>query len=104
MLGYLVSLNADYAIQGRRPRMEGLELYDTANASGAKLPAWLRMKTYSGLVLRGRQPLLVSARQYGRARGVVLVLRIAERFDKQVVARGGVSSATALVERGRGGV
>lgn len=104
MLGYLESLNADYAIQGRRPRMEGLELYDTANASGAKLPAWLRMKTYSGLVLRGRQPLLVSARQYGRARAVVLVLPIDERFAKQVEERGGMISATTVGERERDGV
>src|ERR1044071_1318535 len=103
-LSFLEALNSDYAIQGRRPRVEGVELYDTANASGAKLPPWLRTKTYSGLVLRERQPLIVSARQYGRERAVVLVMPIDERFAKQIEERTGMITATTVGEREREGV
>jgi len=101
-LGYLEILNADYATQNRRPRMDGLELYDTAAESGARLPAWLRTKTYSGIVLRDKQPLLVSARQYawnGRPRAVVLALPIDERFAKQIEERGGMITATTIGSR-----
>jgi len=102
-LGFLETLNADYAIQGRKPAMEGIELYDTANASGAKLPEWLRTKTYSGIVLRGKQPLLVSARQYpyhDGSRAVVLALPMDEKFAKQIEDRGGMITATVIGERG----
>ena len=107
-LGYLELLNGDYAIQGRKPSMEGVELYDTAAASGAKLPAWLRTKTHSGIVLRDKQPLLVSARQYpynGGTRAVVLALPIDEHFAKQIEDRGGMITATTIGSReGREGI
>jgi serine phosphatase RsbU (regulator of sigma subunit) len=108
VLGFLEALNADYAIQGRKPALDGVELYDTANASGGKLPEWLRTKTYSGIVLRGKQPLLVSARQYpnrGTARAVVLALPIDEKFAKQIEERGGMITGTAIGSRqGRDGI
>lgn len=103
MLGFLEATNADYALQDRKPVMEGIELYDTAQASGAKLPAWLRSKTYSGIALRGNQALLVSARQYphnGGTRAVVLALPVDERWAKQIEERGGMITATTIGARG----
>jgi len=105
VLAFLEAINADYAIQGRKPAMEGVELYDTADASGGKLPEWLRTKTYSGIVLRGKQPLLVSARQYPNRHAVVLALPIDEKFAKQIEERGGMITATAIGSRqGRDGI
>ncbi|HEX2122153.1 MAG TPA: SpoIIE family protein phosphatase [Thermoanaerobaculia bacterium] len=101
-LGYLESLNADYALQGRVPRIEGVELYDSANASGRNLPGWLKTKTYSGLALRGGEPLLLSARQYRDGddiRSVVLVLQMDERWAKQIEERGGMITASTIGER-----
>src|SRR5688500_3050028 len=71
-LGQLESLNTEYALQGRTPRAEGIEIYDTAKASGRQIPDWLQSSTYSGFVLRNDTPLLVSARKYPDERTVVL--------------------------------
>lgn len=101
-LGYLESLNADYALQGRVPRIEGVELHDSANASGRDLPSWLQTKTYSGLALREGKPVLVSARQYRDGddiRSVVLVLPMDERWAKQIEERGGMITASTIGER-----
>jgi serine phosphatase RsbU (regulator of sigma subunit) len=102
VLGYLEILNSDYSTRGTRPSIEGVEVYDTANRSGANLPVWLRAKSYSGIALRDKQPLLVSAHQYpwrDGQRGVVLALPIDDRFAKQIEERGGMISATTVGSR-----
>jgi len=106
-LGYLEQINGDYANFGRKPVQEGVELYDTADANGAKLPEWLRTKTYSGIVVRDKLPLLVSARQYpwkGRTRAVVLALPIDERFAKRIEETGGMISASTIASHEREGL
>ena len=106
-LGYLESLNADYALQGRRPRMEGIEVYDTDDATGAQMPRWLHAKAYSGLAMRGTEPVLVSARQYPSAEGtraVVLALPMDKRWSKQIEERGGMIVAPTIGEREGDGI
>ena len=84
-LGQMESWALEYAMTGRRISggLPSMELYDTAAPSGAKLPVWLRTRSFSGVVERDKQPLLVSARQFplesGETRGIVLV----QPLDKQ---------------------
>lgn len=83
-LGQMESWALEYATTGRRISggLPSLEIYDTAAPSGAKLPVWLRTRSFSGVVERDAQPMLVSARQFPLAgnatRGVVL----AQPLDK----------------------
>jgi serine phosphatase RsbU (regulator of sigma subunit) len=78
-LGQMESWALEYATTGKRisGALPSLEVYDTAAPSGAKLPAWLRTRSFSGVVQRDELPLLVAARQFplaeGATRGVVLV-------------------------------
>jgi serine phosphatase RsbU (regulator of sigma subunit) len=72
-IGQLESQNFEYALQNQTPR--GMEIYDSRKASGKNIPEWLRTSSYSGLVLRDGQPVMVAARQYpmdGENRTVVL--------------------------------
>lgn len=102
-LGQLESLNAEYALQGRRPKVEGIEVFDTANASGKALPAWLRSRSYSGFALRNDGPLLVSGREYPNDRTVVLTLPLDERFSRAIQERSGMVVATRLAAKEREG-
>jgi serine phosphatase RsbU (regulator of sigma subunit)/predicted membrane protein len=101
-LGQLESLNTEYALQGRKPRLEGIEIYDTEEPSGQDMPRWLRSATYSGFALRGEQPLLVSGREYPGGRTVLLALPLDERWSRQIQERTGMVVATKLAERERG--
>ncbi|MDQ3281599.1 MAG: SpoIIE family protein phosphatase [Acidobacteriota bacterium] len=100
-LGQLESLNAEYASQGTRPRVDGIEVYDTADATGRQLPGWLRATSYSGLVLREETPLLVAARQYPGGRTVVLSLPMDDRWARQFEDRSRMVVATRIAERER---
>lgn len=102
-LGYLEALNTEYAAQRARPRLEGLEIYDTDDATGEQLPEWLQSKSYSGFVLRNGTPLLVAARQYPGDRTVVLALPIDERWARQIEERGGMVVATKIASAEREG-
>lgn len=103
-LGYLESLNSEYAARGTRPRLEGLELYDTDDATGAQLPQWLRNTSYSGFALREKEPLLVSARQYPGGRTVVLAQPMDERWARRIEEHGGMVVATKIAEKEREGI
>jgi serine phosphatase RsbU (regulator of sigma subunit) len=98
-LGQLESLNADYALQGKRPRLAGIEIYDSANGSGSKVPQWLHQTTYSGFALRDGVPLLVSSRQYPNGRTVVLALPMNERWERGLEERGGMVVSTKLASQ-----
>jgi serine phosphatase RsbU (regulator of sigma subunit) len=103
-LGVLEALNADYALQGRRPSIEGVEVYDSERPSALQLPRWLRTKAYSGLALRDGKPLLVSARQYpteddSGVRVVVLALPLDDRWEKSIEERGGMIVASTIGSR-----
>ncbi|HUP59379.1 MAG TPA: PP2C family protein-serine/threonine phosphatase [Thermoanaerobaculia bacterium] len=106
-LGHLESLNSDYALQGRKPRIDGIEVYDSLGGSDRRLPEWLGTKTYSGLALRDKQPLLISARQYpndGALRSVVLVLPMDAKWAKQIEERGGMIVASSIATHEAGGI
>ena len=103
-LAQLESLNTEYALQGRRPRLPGVELYDTADTSGPGIPAWLRSSSYSGLALRGDQPLLVSSREYPNKRTVILALPLDERWSRQIEERSGMVVATRPAAKEREGI
>jgi serine phosphatase RsbU (regulator of sigma subunit) len=102
-LGQLESLNTEYALQGRQPRLDGIEIYDTARPTGRQIPPWLRSRTYSGFAMRDDKPLLVSAREYPNGRTVVLTLPLDERWSKQIEERSGMVVATRLASKEREG-
>lgn len=89
-LGQMETWAIEYATTGRRiaGALPNLELYDTGAPSGAKLPQWLRTKSYSGVVDRNGAPLLVAARQFplddGQTRGVVLVQPMDKAWTDQL--------------------
>ena len=103
-LGQLEALNTDYASQGRRPRVAGVEVYDTEDATGEQLPEWLRATSYSGFVRRGDNAFLVSARQYPGERTVVLARPLDERWAQEIEERGGMVVATKLASKERDGI
>ena len=103
-LGQLETLNTDYALQGRRPGIEGLEIYDTNAQSGKNIPAWLGEKSFSGLALRNGKPVLVVSRHYPDERAVVFVLPIDERWARQLEERGGMIIASTIASEERGDV
>lgn len=98
-LSYLEQLNSEYASRGTRPRLEGLELYDTDDATGEQLPKWLRDTSYSGFALRDQEPLLVSARRYPGDRTVVLALPMDERWSRRIEEHGGMVVATKVADK-----
>jgi len=70
-LGQLESAAFEYSLTGERPGgvTKSLEIYDTDAPSGAKLPAWLKSTTFSGMAWRDAQPVFVAARQVARKEG-----------------------------------
>lgn len=104
-LGHLEALNTEYALQGRRPRQDYVEVYDSDNPSGARLPGWLREKNYSGLALRGDRALLVAARLYPHGddtnRSVVMVMPIDTGWARRVEERGGMIVAPSVATHER---
>lgn len=90
-IGQLESVALEYASTGEKPgdALPTLEIYDTANASGEKLPAWLKTKTFSGLAWRGEKPLMLAARHFGQ-RTVVVVQPIDHHWAEQLEERDGM--------------
>lgn len=70
-LGQLESSAFEYSLTGKPPGgvTKTLEIYDTDTDSGGKLPAWLKSTTFSGMVWRDHQALLVASRQVVRPEG-----------------------------------
>src|SRR5215212_6649485 len=100
-LGQLESLNAEYALQGRTPRGEKIEIYDSANGSDANLPEWLATN-FSGIVLRKADAVLVVARQYPSedgARTVVFAQPLDEAWEQQIEERGGMIVSQQIASR-----
>ncbi len=108
-LGQMESWALEYAMTGRRiaGRLPSLEIYDTAAPSGAKLPEWLRARSFSGVVEREGKPLLVSARQFSlngnETRGIVLVQPIDKHWTDALYEKSRMIVRTARAEaRGNG--
>ncbi len=84
-LGQLESAAFEYSLTGKPSAglTKSLEIYDTDNASGAKLPAWLKSTTFSGTVWRDGQALLVAAHQVARGEGKVRTIAFVEPLDAE---------------------
>ncbi|MBV9494290.1 MAG: SpoIIE family protein phosphatase [Acidobacteria bacterium] len=97
-LGQMESQALEYGLTGRKPvdRLKTLEIYDTASGSdnAEQLPKWLRKTSFSGIVTRDDQPLLVASRQFdagdGETRSIVFVQPIDEEWSRQLEEKGGM--------------
>lgn len=105
-LGQLESWTVEYVMSGRRPTgaLPSLEIYDSADATGRQLPGWLRTRSFSGIVSRDRQPLLVAARQFAGqpARAVVFVQPMDRLWADQLKERWRMIVRTADAKATRG--
>src|SRR5882724_2153425 len=65
-LGQMESAAREYALTSRKPAdaLPTLEIYDTADASGSRLPEWLKKSSFSGMTWRNGQSLLVVSRLF----------------------------------------
>jgi serine phosphatase RsbU (regulator of sigma subunit) len=84
-LGQLETAAFEYSFTGKRPAgvTKGLEIYDTTDASGAKLPPWLKSTTFSGMVWRDGQGLLVASHQSAREGAEPRTIVFAEPLDSE---------------------
>ena len=103
-LGQMESWALEYSTSGRRiaGALPSLEVYDTAGPSGARLPEWLRTRSFSGVVQRDNQPLLVAARQFPLAgdatRGVVVVQPLDRHWTDALYEKSRMIVRTARAE------
>ncbi|MEA2162646.1 MAG: phosphoserine phosphatase RsbU/P [Thermoanaerobaculia bacterium] len=105
-LGQLESAAFEYSLTGKAPTnvTKSLEIYDTDNASGAKLPAWLKSTTFSGMVWRDKKAFLVASRQAAKEEGAALrTIVFAEPLDaewiEQFQDKSGMTIRTKMGER-----
>jgi serine phosphatase RsbU (regulator of sigma subunit) len=95
-LGQMESAALEFGLTGKRPpdALPSLEVYDTAAASGEKLPEWLKETSFSGMAWRGGDPLLIASRQFprppDRIRTVVFVQPIDHAWMQQLQERAGM--------------
>jgi len=95
-LGQMESAALEYGLTGKKPpdALPSLEIYDTAAASGSKLPDWLKETSFSGMAWRDSDPLLIASRQFPRAgarpRNVVFVQPIDRAWTDQLQERTGM--------------
>ena len=101
-LGQMESWATEYANSGRRVAgaLPSLELYDTSNKSGERLPEWLRTRSFSGVVERDGAPMLVAARQFAvegedSTRGLVLVQPLDRSWEEQLFEKSRMQVHTA---------
>ncbi|MEA2337824.1 MAG: phosphoserine phosphatase RsbU/P [Thermoanaerobaculia bacterium] len=101
-LGQLESAAFEYSLTGKRPAgvTKSLEIYDTNDASGAKLPAWLKSTTFSGMAWRDHQALLVasrqSAREGGEPRTIVFIEPLDAEWTEQLQDKSGMTVLTSV--------
>ena len=72
-LGQLEGGALEYSMTGVKPAdaLSTLEIYDSAKQTDQTLPEWLKRKSFSGIVWRDKQSLLVASRQVADEHGVV---------------------------------
>lgn len=107
-VGQLESQIIDYAVQGKKPRStdESIEVYDTDQDSGKSIPQWLRGSNFSGMSVRGDQPLLLASRTYPGDRTIVFAEPLDVRWARALEDRTGMivaqNLATEKYRSGRG--
>ena len=100
-LGQMESAALEYGLTKRKPAdaLPTLEIYDTADASGARLPEWLKKSSFSGLVWRNGQALLVASRLFpDEHRTIVFAQPLDRAWAAQLQERDGM-----IVRMGVGG-
>jgi len=106
-LGQLETANFEYSLTGKRPAgvTKSLEIYDTNDASGAKLPPWLKSTTFSGMVWRDNQGLLVASRQSLREgaepRTIVFVEPLDAEWTEQLQDKSGMTVRMSVEGAGK---
>src|SRR5205085_6644750 len=103
-LGQMESRSLEYGLTGRKPidGLLSLAIYDTANASGEKLPAWLRKTSFSGMAGRTDGAALVVSRQMKTAdelRTIVFVQPLDRAWAAQLAEKSGMQLRTAYDRR-----
>ncbi|HKR66424.1 MAG TPA: SpoIIE family protein phosphatase, partial [Thermoanaerobaculia bacterium] len=90
-LGQLENWALEYVVTGKRPSgsLKSLEVYDSESAPG-KLPEWLRSRSFSGLVARDGQWLLVASRLFDGDRSVVLAQPLNKEWTDTLFERYGM--------------
>lgn len=89
-LGQMEAGALEYGLTHRKPAdaLPNLEIYDTADPGAAvKLPDWLKKSTFSGIVWRNTQPLLVVSRQFPEAQRTVTFVQPLDRTWANDLAR-----------------
>jgi len=86
-LGQLETAAFEYSLTGKRPAgvTKSLEIYDTNDSSGAKLPPWLKSTTFSGMAWRDDHALLVASRQVAHEGGTPRTIVFVEPMDAEWV-------------------
>ena len=103
-LGQMESWSLEYGLTGNRPRdgLPTLEVYDTAKASGVKMPEWLKQTTFSGIVGRGKDSLLVTSRQMlngdGSKRSIVFAQPLDHNWSESLYDKSGMLTRVAEAE------
>jgi len=106
-LGQLETANFEYSLTGKRPAgvTKSLEIYDTNDASSAKLPPWLKSTTFSGMVWRDNQGLLVASRQSLREgaepRTIVFVEPLDAEWTEQLQDKSGMTVRMSVEGAGK---
>src|SRR5258706_5502696 len=111
-LGQLESAAREYGLTKRKPAdaLPRLEIYDTEDASGTRLPEWLKKSTFSGMVWRNNQMLLVASRQFPETHRTVVFAQPLDRawaaqlqeHDGMIVRMGGARSGSRRTRGGAG--
>jgi serine phosphatase RsbU (regulator of sigma subunit) len=105
-LGQLESSAFEYSLNGKHPAgaTKALEIYDTNNASGNKLPSWLKSTTFSGMAWRDGQAFLVASRQVAHqegapARTIVFAEPLDAEWIEQFQDKSGMTILTKVGDR-----
>jgi serine phosphatase RsbU (regulator of sigma subunit) len=96
-LGQMESWALEYGLTGKAPTnaLPSLETYDTARGDAEKVPEWLRTTSFSGMVRRNGEPLLVTSRRFdakggAEPRTIIFVQPIDENWAEQLEEKGGM--------------
>jgi serine phosphatase RsbU (regulator of sigma subunit) len=96
-LGQLETAAFEYSFTGKRPAgvTKSVEIYDTNDGTAAKLPPWLKSTTFSGMVWRDKEGLLVASRQAAREgaepRTIVFVEPLDSEWTEQLQDKSGMT-------------
>jgi serine phosphatase RsbU (regulator of sigma subunit) len=111
-IGQMESAAREYGLTGRKPAdaLQSLEVYDTADPSGTRLPEWLKKSSFSGMVWRNGQALLVASRLFPDTHRTVVFVQPLDRawaaqleeHDGMTVRMGSGQSGSKRRVRGTG--